>query len=81
MSREIGSLHFGKSGSRGKSRNRKILCLHTLSTLCPIDFELRLTSARWPLDTQAAPHPMDLRTKRRDRVEMLQRDPTSLSRA
>jgi hypothetical protein len=27
--------------SRGKTVNRKILCFHTLSTLCSIDFELR----------------------------------------
>jgi hypothetical protein len=38
---EIGSLHFRKRRSSGKSANRKILCLHKLSTLCSIDFELR----------------------------------------
>ena len=28
---------------KGKKVYRKILCLHTLSTICPIDFELRHT--------------------------------------
>ena len=50
MSREIGLLHFGSAGSSGKIINRNILCLHTLSTLCPIDFEPRLT-----LRTRARP--------------------------
>lgn len=45
MSREISLLHFAKARSRGKNTNRNILCLHTLSTLCPIDFEPRLTVA------------------------------------
>jgi hypothetical protein len=43
MFRETSSLHFENAWSSGKTTNRNILCLHNLSTLCPIDFEPRLT--------------------------------------
>jgi hypothetical protein len=67
LSAEIGLLHFHKARSRGKRANRKILCLHTLSTLCSIDFELRHTF----------PAPL----RRTPPVEMHFPDPTSASRA
>jgi len=61
---EIAWLRFHKRRSRGKSANRKILCLHTLSTLCSIDFELRHTFSPLPLS------PPNLPARRVARVEM-----------
>jgi hypothetical protein len=52
LSAQIASLPFQRRRSRDKSANRKILCLHTLSTLCSIDFELRHTLP--PLEVDVA---------------------------
>src|ERR1700685_1896396 len=59
-SREIASLHFATLRSSGKTCKRNILCLHTLSTLCPIDFEPRLTfrdpTPRSPVSGRSPPY-------------------------